>query len=119
MINSFIKCIKSFRFAIKGLLFVIANENNMRYHIMAAALTIGLGFYFNISDLHWFVIIMLIGLVIMAETINTAIEKLSDQIRPERDPKIGLIKDISAGAVLIISITAAIIGCMIFLPLIF
>jgi diacylglycerol kinase (ATP) len=53
------------------------------------------------------------------EGVNTAIEKLSDYVQPEHDPRIGRIKDISAGAVMIVSLLASIIGLIIYIPKIF
>jgi len=50
------------------------------------------------------------------EAVNTAIEKISDYVQPELDPKIGLIKDISAGAVMIVSVIASVIGLIIYIP---
>ncbi len=53
------------------------------------------------------------------EGLNTAIEKVADYIQPEFDKKIGIIKDVSAGAVMLVSIAATIIGFIIYLPKIF
>ena len=55
-------------------------------------------------------------MVMGIEGLNTAVEKISDYIQPEDDPKIGFIKDISAGAVMIVSIIACIVGLVIYLP---
>ncbi len=61
-------------------------------------------------------VIFAIGLVLAGEGINSAIERLSDVVQPERDDRIRDVKDISAGAVLICAITAAIIGIIVILP---
>ena len=63
--------------------------------------------------------LLAIGLVMGVEGVNTAIEKLSDYVQPEHDPRIGRIKDISAGAVMIVSLLASIIGLIIYIPKIF
>ncbi|MCU0353219.1 MAG: diacylglycerol kinase family protein, partial [Cytophagales bacterium] len=55
-----------------------------------------------------------IGLVWAAEAVNTAIERLVDFVSPGHDPRAGAVKDIAAGAVLIISIAAAVVGCIVF-----
>ena len=74
------------------------------------------GFYFEISSTEWILQLFAIGLVMGIEGVNTAIEKISDYIQPKNDPKIGFIKDISAGAVMIVSIVASIIGLIIYVP---
>ncbi len=77
------------------------------------------GFYFEISNIEWILQLFAIAMVLGIEGLNTAVEKLSDYIQPKFDPKIGLIKDISAGAVMLVSIAATIIGFIIYLPKIF
>ena len=77
------------------------------------------GFYFDISNTEWIVQILTIAVIMGAEGLNTAIEKMSDYIQPEFDKKIGVIKDVSAGAVMLVSIAATIIGFIIYLPKIF
>lgn len=74
------------------------------------------GFIFQISTTEWILQLLAIGLVMTAEALNTAIEKLTDYIQPEYDKKIGFIKDIAAGAPAIAAIIAVIIGVLIYLP---
>ena len=74
------------------------------------------GLLFHISTVEWIAVIFAIGLVLTAEAINSAIERLSDVVQPEKDDRIRDVKDICAGAVLICAITAAVIGSIIFLP---
>jgi diacylglycerol kinase (ATP) len=74
------------------------------------------GFLFKITNVEWLAVVFAIGLVLAGEAINSAIERLSDVVQPERDDRIRDVKDISAGAVLICAITAAIIGFIVFLP---
>ena len=62
---------------------------------------------------------MAIGLVLGIEGLNTAVEKIADFVQPEFDEKIGFIKDVSAGAVMLVSIAASIIGLIIYIPKIF
>lgn len=71
---------------------------------------------FHISTLEWMAVIFAIGLVLAAEAVNSAVERLSDIVQPEKDDRIRDVKDICAGAVLLCAITAAIIGIIIFLP---
>lgn len=69
--------------------------------------------------MEWICQLLAIGMVMGLEGINTAIEALSDYVQPERDSRIGHIKDISAGAVLIAAVVAGIVGLIIYLPRIF
>ena len=111
--------IKSFRFAIDGLKHIILNEHNFRIHLFAALVVIALGFYLEVTITDWLWLIAAIGFVLVTEIINSAIENLVDLVSPEKQKTAGLIKDMAAAAVLIASITAAIIGVLTFYPLIF
>lgn len=102
--------------AVKGLLYLFKNERNAQIHLLAAVLVIGAGLYFEISTTHWSILCLTIGVVIMAEGFNTAIEKTADLISTEINPKIEKIKDVSAGAVLMVSVAALAIAGFIFLP---
>lgn len=75
-----------------------------------------LGFYLKISAVEWMFQILAIGLVLTAESLNTAIEAICDYIQPNFDKKIGFIKDIAAGAVTFAALTAVVIGAIIYLP---
>lgn len=88
----------------------------MRIHACIAILTIIAAILLEISSMEWCLIVVCIGSVFMAEAFNTAIEKLSDKVSPERDPLIKIAKDVAAGAVLAISIASAVIGLIIFIP---
>jgi len=116
---SAIKRVQSFKYAFKGIAHVFVQEHNMWIHLLAAVCVVYAGFYFHINSNEWIFITIAIGLVIAAEMVNSAIEKLVDFISPEQNIKAGLIKDIAAGAVLICAISAAIIGCIIFIPKLF
>ena len=74
------------------------------------------GFILHLSPVEWTLIILCMGLVLGMELVNSAIERLADKISTERDPVIGKIKDLSAGAVLISAIAAAIVGLIILVP---
>ncbi len=77
------------------------------------------GFYFELSLTEWAIQCLTIGAILAIEGINTVIEEIADFIHPDYHPKIGLIKDISAGAVFIIAITAVTVGMIIYFPKIF
>lgn len=78
-----------------------------------------LGFYFELTKTEWIIQCLTIGVIIAIEGVNTAIEEMADFIHPEKHAKIGLIKDMSAGAVFLFAIIAIIIGIMIYFPKIF
>jgi diacylglycerol kinase len=109
---------KSFGFAFKGI-YSVLKERNFKIQLLAAVGVIILGLVYSISVAEWIGICFCIGLVLCLEMINTAIEKSIDLLHPEWNEKAGKIKDISAGAVLIASISSAIIAGLIFLPKIF
>ncbi|WP_346882518.1 diacylglycerol kinase family protein [uncultured Algibacter sp.] len=111
--------IKSVGFAFKGAFLLLKTEASIKIQFCIALLVTVAGFYYNISSNEWIVQLLAIGLVMSAEGMNTAIEEIANFIHPERHNKIGLIKDIAAGAVFIASIFASIIGLIIYLPKIF
>ncbi|WP_426430036.1 diacylglycerol kinase [Winogradskyella sp. HB-48] len=111
--------LKSVGFAFKGMLILIKTEASIKIQVFIAIVVTIAGFYFNISATEWMLQIAMIGLVMSIEGVNTAVEYIADFIHPEHHPKIGLIKDISAGAVFIASVVAVIIACIIYLPKIF
>jgi diacylglycerol kinase (ATP) len=82
---------------------------------MAVLVVIG-GFVLHISQIEWFICLILFGLVMSLEMVNTAIEATVDLVTQERKPLAKKAKDVAAGAVLISAIMAAIIGCIIFIP---
>ena len=109
----------SFRYAFEGILAAFKEEPNLKFHFLAGFLVILLSVFLNISKEDWIVIIILIGFVIAVELTNTAIEAIVDHVIQRDHPGAKLAKDISAGAVLIVCITAAVVGTLIFAPYIF
>lgn len=113
------KRFQSFPFALNGLRILFQNTHNSWVHLFAASLAVILGFVLNISWGEWLLIILVIGLVLAFEAVNSSIEILCDFVSPEKHEQIKKIKDLAAGAVLIAALTSFIIGLMIFLPKIF
>ncbi|MGB5666727.1 MAG: diacylglycerol kinase family protein [Maribacter sp.] len=111
--------IRGVGYALKGAILLIRTEASIKIQIGIALVVTAGGFYFEISTTEWILQIFAIALVLGIEGLNTAIEKLSDFIQPEFDEKIGFIKDISAGAVMLVSVAASIVGMIIYLPKIF
>ena len=82
------KLIKSFGYAIKGMVLSLG-EQNMRIHLLAIAVVTTAGIFLDLSASEWAIIALTIGFVISAEMVNTAIEDLVDLVSPERNPKAG------------------------------
>lgn len=107
---------KSFGYAFKGIDDVIKHEPNMKIHVVVAILVVIMAFILKVSIIEWIILVLLIGAVLAAETINTTIENLVDMYTKEYDEKAKIVKDTAAGTVLILAITSAIIGLIIFVP---
>ena len=112
----FMKTLRSLSFAWNGLRHSFKTQANFRMQLLAALATVGLAFALRISNTEWLAVLICITIVLFAELANTAIEKLCDVVKPEIHPGIKLVKDISAGAVLLTAIICFIAGLLIFLP---
>lgn len=108
--------IGSFRHAFRGLWWLIREEHNSWIQLAVIVILIPVCFLLGISLIEWTLLMICIGLVLALELVNSAIERLADKISPEHDPLIGKIKDISAAAVLITAIAAAVVGLIILVP---
>lgn len=108
--------IHNVRYAGEGIRLFFQTERNGRIQGLIAIVVIIAGVACGLSVMEWVVTGICIGLVIGLEMINSAIEKLCNLITTEYNPAVKVIKDISAGAVLWVSVIAAIIGACIFLP---
>jgi diacylglycerol kinase (ATP) len=105
---------KSFGYAARGIRMAVSEQPNIRIHLMVSILVVIAGFYIGISRSEWLVILLCIGVVLAVELLNTAIEYLVDLVSPERHSLAGKVKDVAAGAVLIVAIMSVIIGILIF-----
>ncbi|MDA8641241.1 diacylglycerol kinase family protein [Flavobacteriaceae bacterium] len=105
---------KAIFYSIKGAFLLLKTEHSIQVQSIIALLFIVAGFYFEISDIEWLFQILAICLVLCAESLNTAIEKLADFIHPDHNKKIGFIKDVAAGAVFFASIFALLTIYMIY-----
>jgi len=111
--------LKSVGYAFKGAVLLLKTEASIKIQFTIAIIVTIAGFFFNISTSEWIIQLLAIGLVMSIEGVNTAIEEIANFIHPEHHTKIGLIKDIAAGAVFIASIFATIIGLVIYVPKVF
>ncbi len=110
------KLLKSFKYAFEGIFTGIKEEQNIKIHIAIMILVIIFGIMLKISKAEWIICIILFGLVISMELINTAIENTVDLITKEKNEQAKIAKDVAAGAVLVSAIASAIIGLIIFVP---
>ncbi|NLV89314.1 MAG: phosphatase PAP2 family protein [Tissierellia bacterium] len=106
--------IDSFNFAVNGIISALKTERNMRIHYLIAIIVIILSLFFDFSRTELLLLIFAISLVIVAELFNTAIEKVVDLITDRYHPLAKLVKDISAGAVLIAAINSIVVGYLLF-----
>ena len=110
------RIIKSFQYAFKGLVKTYKEEQNLKIQSIAGLGALVLAFIFKIERLEWAFLIFVIGLVILMELANSAVERVTDVLKPRINGYVKEIKDIMAAAVMIASIIAVIIGIMIFWP---
>lgn len=108
--------INGIKYALRGAWLLISSEASIQVQVSIGIVMTIIGFFCHLSPTEWILQTLTTGIVIAIEGINTAIEKVSDFVHPEQHPKIGLIKDISAGAVFIMALTAIIVGIIIYFP---
>lgn len=114
--NFFKGRLRSLTFAIRGAWLLITTEHSIMVQVAIAVIMTVVGFIMELSSIEWMFQVLAIGLVLVAESLNTGLEKLSDFVHPDYDDRIGFIKDISAGAATFAAIIAVIIGLIIYLP---
>ena len=107
---------QSFLHAFRGIFLVVREERHFRFHLLAVCIVSAAGWHFNISLSEWIYLALCFGLVLMAEAFNSAAEAVCDAVTLDKNPFIKKAKDLAAGAVLIASIAAAVVGALIFFP---
>lgn len=107
---------KAFGFAFYGLFLFFKMERNGKIQLALALLVIACGIALQITSHEWIYILLCIAAVLSLEMLNSVLEKLCDVICADFNPSIKIIKDVSAGAVLLTSIISAVIAAIIFLP---
>lgn len=110
------KLFRSFKYAFQGLHSATQTETNWKLGILEAIIVIAAGYYFQISKLDWILVILIIGIVLSAELCNSAIEAIIDSFVDHDHPKAKTAKDFAAAQSVIIIISAAIAGIIIFWP---
>lgn len=107
---------RSFVFAARGIITVWREERSFQVQVVGAGAVVVLMFLFALKPWEYIIISMLIAMVLVLEILNTVAERFVDMVKPRMHSYVGAIKDMMAGAVLIMSITAAIVGVIIFFP---
>ncbi len=104
---------KSFRYAANGLRLLVEQEHNARIHAVVTIMVLALGVVLDFDSTEWVAVLIVISVVLITETLNTAIERLCDLFFPEYNQAVKEIKDLAAGAVLIASAVAVIVGLIV------
>ena len=107
---------ESFRFAFSGLWYALRTQRNTRIHLTIAAAVVVLGVYLELSYVQWAVVTLTIGFVLVSEMLNTVAETLVDLISPGYHPLAKIVKDVTAGAVLLAAIVSIVVGLLVLGP---
>jgi diacylglycerol kinase len=107
---------RSFAAAFAGLFHLVRHEPNAQIHLACALGASALGLWLGLPPLEWALVVVLFGLVIGLEAMNTAIEGLADLAMPAQDARVRTIKDLAAGGVLAAALAAAAAACVLFGP---
>jgi diacylglycerol kinase (ATP) len=98
--------------ALNGVVYTVKTQRHMRFHLFVVFVVLLIGIYFNLRVSQMLILIFTIGLVLVAEMFNSAIEATVDLIEPRYHPLAKFAKDISAGAVLVASTIAIVVGSL-------
>lgn len=109
----------SFGYAFKGIATLIRTQPHAKIHLLATALVVGTGLTLGLNRGEWIPLVICMGMVWMAEAMNTAIEFLTDLASPDFHPLAGKAKDVAAAAVLLAAICAAVVAGFVFWPHLF
>jgi diacylglycerol kinase (ATP) len=109
----------AFRCAFAGLVDLLRTQPHARWHLLASVGVVGLGLVLGLTRGEWLALVLAMGLVWVAEAVNTAIELACDAITLEQHPLIGRAKDLAAAAVLLAAFFAVVVGGLVFGPRLF
>ena len=108
--------ILAFKYAFNGIFRTVRNERNIKIHILAVIVVVVMGIIYRINTIEWIICLLLFGLVISSELINSAVEHTVDLCTKEENELAKFAKDAAAGAVLVNAIISIIIACIIWIP---
>ena len=106
----------SFRYAFRGVRWMARHEPNMRFHLVATVAVVAAAAAFRLPIEQWAALVFAIALVLLGETLNTAIEVVLDIVQPEDHERVGVVKDGAAAAVLGAAVGSAVIAAIVFTP---
>lgn len=106
----------SFKYAFTGIWTALTTQLNLRIHFVVGSIVLLSSVYFQLNVTEILVLILTIALVMVTEMVNTSLEFLADGVTLEHHDYIKHAKDVSAGAVLLSALFAALIAAIIFLP---
>jgi len=112
----FKRFVRSFRFATRGTITVIKEEQNIKIYLFFALISLVLGLISHLSYIEWAIIVITISVTMGVEIINISLEELLDMVSPEYNGKTKVIKDVAAGAALVTTLASVIVAMLIFLP---
>jgi diacylglycerol kinase len=110
------RLLKSFRYARHGLWRVAKEEQNFAIELTIGVSAIILASLLKFTLLEWAILSLTIGFVLIAELLNSAVERVSDLLKPRLDIYVKEIKDIMAAAVFLATGLAIVVGLILFLP---
>ena len=106
----------SFRHAFAGWWYVLRSQRNAWIHAVASVVVFVLALWLGLGRLEWAILMLTIGLVWVAEFVNTSVEAVVDLLSPDIHPLAKVAKDVAAAAVLIAALAAVVIGLLILGP---
>ena len=107
---------KSFGHAAAGVAYVLKTQRNARIHAALAAAVVVLGLFLGLPRVEWAILVVTIGMVFVAEFVNTVVEAIIDLISPQIHPLARVAKDTASGAVLVLAVIAVVVGLLILGP---
>lgn len=113
------RLINAFGFAFSGLKTVFLEGRNFQLQLGVFILLLFAAFWFHCSVIEWMFLLIVSAIVFVAEMLNSALELLCDHVTPDKHFAIKRVKDIAAGAALVASLFAVIIGLLVFIPKLF
>lgn len=106
--------VNSYRYAAKGVQYTLHTQINIWVQLVATIVVLILAYWLDFSLENFLILLLAIGFVLATELMNTALEEMTNLLSPEYREKAGVVKDVAAGAVLVASVTAAIVGAILF-----
>ncbi|OGG56274.1 hypothetical protein A3D71_01790 [Candidatus Kaiserbacteria bacterium RIFCSPHIGHO2_02_FULL_55_20] len=100
----------------RAIIFLLREELSFKVLAVCAAFVLAASYVLQVTRMEFLVLVFVIGAVLAAEALNTALEELCDHVTPDEHPNIGKVKDLGSGATLLMLLAALVIGVIIFVP---